>query len=110
LIYGAACLYLYAKPYHMSQVIFRGDLTNAVGCAAALKLYQYGTRIWTSPDLLQSFSIPQNLSPGDYTLNIDGTTQGTLTFSIQGAVTGVNPATPKDYHNNIGGQFDFTVI
>ncbi|WP_214070584.1 hypothetical protein [Mucilaginibacter sp. dw_454] len=89
----------------MNNVTFIGQLSNATGCAVTLILYQGSTVVWIH-HYYNSFNFSSQLPDNSYNVTINGYTQGTLTFDIQGA-SGVNPPVPAVYPQSINGSFNF---
>lgn len=92
----------------MNQVIFTGTVTNAIGCAVTITLYQGLSIIWTH-HYFNSFSFPYPLSSNNYDVTISGITQGNFEFEITGAIKSINPSVPCQYKQKISGSFDFDV-
>lgn len=92
----------------MKTIQFSGVIGNAAGCTLSLMLFQGDTLIWIH-HLFAQFNFTYDLLPGKYTININGITQGSLAFLINGTTTPVTPAIPQSYNKNVSGVFDFTV-
>jgi hypothetical protein len=92
----------------MKTIQFTGVIGNAAGCALSLILFQGGTLVWIK-QLFSSFNFTSDLPPGNYTLNINGITQGNLSFIKNGTTSAVTPQVPAKYSKNVSDVFHFTV-
>lgn len=91
----------------MNNVSFIGQVSNALGCAVSLILFQNGNPVWIH-HYYSSFNFSSQLPAGNYDVTISGYSQGTLVFSILGA-SSINPPVPATYQQSVSGSFTFQV-
>ena len=82
----------------MPVIRFNGDVRDASGAATILVVT--GADLDFSDTFLGTFSMPLDLSQGDYLVSIECLTDGEMDFDIVGNLSNVNPDVPETFDSD----------
>jgi hypothetical protein len=92
----------------MSTLKISGTIYDANGMDLAVSIYDADGKPVYQKDFTKNFNDSVDLDSGTYTLDLEGATQGSMAFTIDG-YDKIDHTPPKTYDKKITDEFTITI-